>query len=389
MAGTIAPDFLQQFFDANVPAAGYKVFAYASGTTTKQNTYTDSTLGTPNTNPIVLDSAGRASIFLDTSLTYKFVFTTPTDTDPPASPIKTVDGVVPSQLPEGPNVDISGTSGDNISAGYPVYLADSIYALNAGRTAGRWYPTTATYAYSSSLPHLVGFALNNASAGEAVTVRTVGRVTGLTGVVVGEPNYCASTLAGYGARPTNGYLRVLGFGDSATSMILPPSPYFIAPHTYVVSANSANSSTTETDLNKYSYLLSYGELAYNADTMAIKVCGTLAANTNVKTLKLYVGAVSTTLISSNANVANNRFTCNLNVTRLAADTVRVTGDVCFDGATGAAGTRYQIYANITGIDLDAVAGNTVKLTGQGGASSDLIATWGYFSVQANNTQIQG
>lgn len=54
------------------PLNGGKLFSYAAGTTTPLATFTDATSGTPNTNPVVLDSTGTAKIFLSNS-TYKFV----------------------------------------------------------------------------------------------------------------------------------------------------------------------------------------------------------------------------------------------------------------------------------------------------------------------------
>lgn len=60
------------FTDANgVPLAGGLIYTYAAGTTTPQNSYTDSTGGTPAANPVVLDSAGKATIWLSGS--YKIV----------------------------------------------------------------------------------------------------------------------------------------------------------------------------------------------------------------------------------------------------------------------------------------------------------------------------
>ena len=44
--------------DDGSPLAGGKVFFYTAGTSTKQNTYTDSTGATPNANPVVLDARG-------------------------------------------------------------------------------------------------------------------------------------------------------------------------------------------------------------------------------------------------------------------------------------------------------------------------------------------
>ena len=71
---SLMPQAKQQYFDSNGnPLAGGKVYTYAAGTTTPQATYTTAGGGTPNTNPVILDSTGRASIYLNTALSYKFV----------------------------------------------------------------------------------------------------------------------------------------------------------------------------------------------------------------------------------------------------------------------------------------------------------------------------
>ena len=75
------------------PCNGCKLFAYVGGTTTKQDTYTTSAINVANANPVVLDSAGRATVFLDPTKVYKFVLAPSTDTDPPASALWTVDNV--------------------------------------------------------------------------------------------------------------------------------------------------------------------------------------------------------------------------------------------------------------------------------------------------------
>lgn len=95
MSVTISPPMFLQFFipGTGQPAIGYQLFTYIGGTSTKQATWTDSTQSVQNKNPIILDSQGSASVWLDPSLIYKFVWTTPNDTDPPASPIKTQDGI--------------------------------------------------------------------------------------------------------------------------------------------------------------------------------------------------------------------------------------------------------------------------------------------------------
>jgi hypothetical protein len=65
-----------QFLDANgAPLTGGLLYTYASGTTTPVTTYTTRAGTANNTNPIVLDAAGRtpAEIWLDGGVLYKFV----------------------------------------------------------------------------------------------------------------------------------------------------------------------------------------------------------------------------------------------------------------------------------------------------------------------------
>ena len=65
-----------QFLDSSGrPLAGGCVFTYASGTSTLSPTWQDSNGAAANTNPVILDGGGRASIWLDTSLSYKIMLT--------------------------------------------------------------------------------------------------------------------------------------------------------------------------------------------------------------------------------------------------------------------------------------------------------------------------
>lgn len=71
-----------QFFDNNGdPLSGGKLYVYTAGTTTPATTWTNNSGAVPNTNPIVLDSAGRTpfEIWLNSGVTYKFVLKTSAD----------------------------------------------------------------------------------------------------------------------------------------------------------------------------------------------------------------------------------------------------------------------------------------------------------------------
>lgn len=71
-----------QFFDDNGdPLSGGKIYTYDAGTTTPRTTYTSYSGLTPNTNPIILDSAGRtpAEIWATNGVSYKYVVKTSAD----------------------------------------------------------------------------------------------------------------------------------------------------------------------------------------------------------------------------------------------------------------------------------------------------------------------
>jgi hypothetical protein len=70
-----------QFFDANGnPLAGGKLYTYAAGTTTPLATYTDYGGGTANSNPVVLNARGEASVWFGTSQ-YKLKLTDADDVE--------------------------------------------------------------------------------------------------------------------------------------------------------------------------------------------------------------------------------------------------------------------------------------------------------------------
>jgi hypothetical protein len=63
---SLMPVAKQQFFDDNgEPLASGKVYLYEPGTSTEKTAYSDSNGNTALSNPVVLDSSGRASIWLD------------------------------------------------------------------------------------------------------------------------------------------------------------------------------------------------------------------------------------------------------------------------------------------------------------------------------------
>jgi len=92
MATLLIPPRFQLIID-DIAAAGYLVFTYDAGTSTKKTTWKDQGKVATNTNPIVLDSQGQADIWMDGS--YKVVVAVPTADDPPTGGqiVYTVDNI--------------------------------------------------------------------------------------------------------------------------------------------------------------------------------------------------------------------------------------------------------------------------------------------------------
>lgn len=159
MTVKLAYNELEQFLDGNAnPYSGGLLFTYSAGSSTKLNTYKTSAGNTANTNPIVLDSNGRIpyAIWLTSGSTYKFVLAPSTDTDPPISPIWSLDDI------SGIN-DTSVSLDQWISGPTPTYVSTTSFTLvgdqtstfNVGRrvkttnSGGTIYSTITASAYTS------------------------------------------------------------------------------------------------------------------------------------------------------------------------------------------------------------------------------------------------
>ena len=116
----------QQFFDNNgVPLAGGLLYTYQAGSSTPLTTYTTVNGTIPNSNPIILDSAGRTpqEVWMQTGYSYKFVLQTSAgvtlQTLDNLYPILQTAPVVTPSLPTGAIILWSGSLG-SIPSGYTI-----------------------------------------------------------------------------------------------------------------------------------------------------------------------------------------------------------------------------------------------------------------------------
>lgn len=112
-------------------ANGYKLFFYAAGTTTKQDTYTTYAGAVANSNPITLNAYGRSAneIWLVEGQSYKVVIASGTDTDPPSSGVTLGDYIT--------GINDSGDLGQDqwvLYGSAPTYISGTSFSVTGDQT---------------------------------------------------------------------------------------------------------------------------------------------------------------------------------------------------------------------------------------------------------------
>lgn len=156
---TISPVPFLQFIDANGdPLAGGKLYTYEAGTTTPLATYTTSAGNISNANPVILDSAGRASVWLGAG-SYKFVLKDSTDVL-----VYTTDNIV-SSGPGTMQPAVVATQGQTVFTVLPYTMGGSTIVTRNGLV--QEYNMDYTETNSTTITFATGL-----SAGDRVTVRS-------------------------------------------------------------------------------------------------------------------------------------------------------------------------------------------------------------------------
>lgn len=295
----------QQFADSTgLPYAGGSLTFYASGTTTLLNTYSDKALTIANTNPVVLDSAGRAGgVFLQ-NLAYKVVLA-----DANSNVIWTYDPVYSSdfstvaQFQSGsgsPNGVLAGSSG---SSSIP---ASSYWDA----TNNILYVCTQTGTASTA----VWTAINSSSAA-AVILPPQGYLTPTTGTPIIPSDVTSATTVYY--TPYIGNLIPVYNGTSFTPTV------FSELSCALVSAHAANTVYDFFVFNNSGVLTLVTGPAWGTSTAGGGARGTGAGTTQISRINgLWVNTVSMT----GRNGANTY--------AIAANQATYVGSIWIDSAAG-------------------------------------------------------
>lgn len=232
------PDFTL-FDDSGNIVPGGKLETYLAGTATPVATFTDVGLTTPNANPVVMDAAGRATIFLTPGVSYKYIAKTAAGVT-----LWTRDNINAGAFTQ--DVDVTGTAGENLAAGELCYCSTGTGG-DAARTAGRFYKADFTFAYRSTQPIIVGFATAAILSGASGTIRLEGKMTGLSALTIGAVYWISTTPGAITA--TSNFAsggRPVGIADSTTTLLTFPqtTPGLISTNITPVTV----ASVAETDL---------------------------------------------------------------------------------------------------------------------------------------------
>ncbi len=193
---SLLPNPKLQFVDANgVPRVGAKLFSYIATSSTKKDTYQDSTQLSLNTNPIILDASGSCTVFGEGA--YKFILAPSTDTDPPASPYWTVDNVNIYDM-----VDLYGLTATvkdlNSTIASTVAVSSATYTVSATADKGKTILVNAASApvtiyLPTNVSATTGFSIcikKTDASSNAVTITPSGveTIDGLTTITLNSTN---------------------------------------------------------------------------------------------------------------------------------------------------------------------------------------------------------
>lgn len=334
----VKPQFL---LSSGSPAVGNQLFFYVSGSSTKQNTYTDSTGGSANANPIVLNALGEPTtqIWFTAGQTYRIIYAPSTDTDPPVSPIWTIDGLT------GIN-DTTTTADQWVSGPAPTYVSATSFTLVGDQTStfhvGRRVKTTNS---GGTI-----YSTITASAFAAATTITVANDSGtldagLSAVSYGLTSYTNPSVS-----------AKIGIGTASVSV------------NAQTSAAGIGNGADATDDTLFTYTLPANTLYADGQGVHVRAWGTNANTANTKTKKIWFAGTSNTL--STLADQNFEWTAEMVVVRINATHVSIGGFMLHSGGGSYNAIRNQ---NVVVADLTANA-SIIKITGASGASaaSDIV-----------------
>lgn len=332
MAVLYTPHFVQFFDDNGDPLSGGKLYTYAAGTTTPKATYTTAAGSVSNANPVVLDSYGRAVLFIDGS--YRFDLYTSSDalvrsTDNVTS--FTATGTAADAYQEtfsGDGADTTFTTSESLGDDEKLimvfaereYTTNGTFASDTGWTKGTGWTigsgvATATGAISTALEQTAGLSLVQGLAYEVryTVTRSAGTVTPNVGGTAGTGRTASGT---YSEIIIGGSSQTISFTTSGftgtvdnVSVRKVGGLEIFAPNEYTISGTTLTFGSAPAIGTNNIQVWAPSRLS-NAASAAAEAAATSAANAltsenNASTSETNAGTSETNAGTSETNAANS------------------------------------------------------------------------------------
>jgi hypothetical protein len=349
--GTIIPSPIFTGIDTNGdPVSGGKLYTYAAGTTTAQTTYSDVNLTSANANPLVLDSAGRGTLFISAGTSFKYVLKTSADVT-----IWTADniGSVPKSTA---TLDVTVTAGEDLAALDCVYISQG----DGSKTAGRAYKTDADNTYSSSTAISLGLAPAAIASGNTGSIRLGGSLGGYTGLTAGATQYVSATAGALTeSAPTN--VQIVGQATSTTEVMMAATisqldASKITSGTLVVARGGTGAATHTSG----SILLGNGTSAITSTAVPLVVAKGGTGATSLTSGRLLIGSGTSAVTDTGDATLNGDLTASGVGPHVFGGAVNdytkllVTGDFTSGGASARV-TGFKVNGKLTAVTGDTTA----------------------------------
>ena len=277
-AAYLAPVEKFRAWDNNgAPLVGGKVYTYSAGTSTPVATYTDSTAGTPNANPVILNNRGECDIWLIPNTGYKFVLQ-----DSAGNQIWSVDSVYNSQL-----ITLFG----GVDTGQPNAYVLTFTANFSGYTNGTviyWVPSNNNTGASTINVNGIGVVNivnpnGTALGANQIVANQMAQVVYYNGSfqLVSVGNFTGSTIGTFGTETPIPSAATVNLGSALAHVVL------VTGTTSITSFGSSASLSAPIYMVRFNGALT---LTYNATTMILPGAASIVTTAGDALIAQYLGA---------------------------------------------------------------------------------------------------
>ena len=396
----LMPTIKQQYNDVNGnPLTGGLLYSYIAGTTIPTDTYTEKSGVTANTNPIVLDTRGEASVWISSAFSYKFKLAFSDGTE-----IWTVDDVNVTSSGGGSSTDelVKVNAGD-LGRGY---LSDKLIAA-AGVTL-TLVDTAGVITMEASFNGVTAPYINSTSGLTATTINAaIDEVdaqvdTNVTNIATNTTNI-ASNDTDISNNTTNIATNTTNIATNASNIATNTSG--IATNTSNIATNTTNIATNTTDIatNTTSIATNTTNIATNVTAIGTNTTNIATNATNIATNTSGIATNVSGIATNVTNIATNTSNISTNVTNIATNTANITSndaDIATN-VTNIATNTAGIATNVTNIAtntnaIDALAKGldyqgTWNASTNSPALASSVGTEGHYYIvgTAGNTNLNG